>query len=277
MSFVEQHIIQDVVEGTFLALSKLIPAKNKPPLEKYDLSLIRRKYRSIESILYLSFFVLTPALVYLLTLICTNLQRIYLNSKLENVEYIFFVSPWAFTIPLIFLSLIIFGALSDKVMHAIGLQIGHNEEEWQVFYYDMNQRQSYGREIDDRKMTKYFSWVTLIFTIPALILAFDNYSYITTKSIVTNSYFSFTEKSITFSDIQKILHITRFKNKVSKQIEKTSSHYSVIAKDNQIWDTLNLTINHTPQEEEVVNYISQKSKVPITSGVHNIDDLIDLR
>ena len=51
MSFGEEQVIRNVVEDTFWALSKLIPAKNKLPLQKYDLNLVRSKYRNVEIIL----------------------------------------------------------------------------------------------------------------------------------------------------------------------------------------------------------------------------------
>ena len=92
--------------------------------------------------------------------------------------------------------------------------------------------------------------------------------------LIYNGYFDIKERNYPFNNVSKIIFIDKFKNKLSGDIESTSTYYVVLMKDGFRWNTLNLTINNTPKETEILNRISQQAGVQIKNGIHNVDDIL---
>lgn len=257
---------------TFVLAAKLLPEKTPSPIETADLCEIRKRYRKFELLSGFGFFVITPIITYLLTQEMVAIQSIFLNASATGTQYVIGITKWAFMVPALFMSILLYGIVLDYIGYLVGKVIYKDEEEYGIFYSDWNKRLAFGNDINNKKL----SLILTLFIVPLFLVMFflgiDNYTIITNTEIIDNNYFSIHEKRYKYSDISKILYITRFKNKQSGEIERTSFYYSVIMKDGHDWDTLNLTINNSPKEKEILNFISQKSGLPIIDGIHNIDD-----
>lgn len=258
----------------FILVAKLLPGKDLILMENINIVEIRKKYRKFELLSGLGFFIITPLLTYLLTRGMTLSQRIYLNIHSVGARFIFGVTASAFIVPAIFLAILLYGIILDFVGFFMSKYLFKNTEEFKIFYYDWNKRLAFGKNIDNKKL----SLIITVIAIPLLLILFylgvDNYTKLTDDSIIYNGYFSFTEKQYPYSNIEKIIFITKYKNAQSGKIVSTSPNYSVVMKDGEIWNTINLSINRLPQEIEIINFISQKSGVSVLEGVHNIDDKI---
>lgn len=271
-AFVYAVVIPIALSLTFAILSRLIPEKDRPPLENYDLDFIRKKFKLIETLFNISFFTITPVIVLILTKVMISVQQRYLANHLENALFRSGVHWGAFATPSIFLSLLIYGVIGDFIFQFLGRRKADTDEEWRVFYFDMNRRQAGGKEIDTNKVAILFS----VFAIPLFIATFFlgvlNYSAITEENLIYNKYFSLTDQKYSYSQVNKILYIDKFQNKQSGEIEPTSPYYAILMNDGFRWITLNLDISRTPEERKIIDFISEKSGVEIVSGVHNIDD-----
>jgi hypothetical protein len=258
--------------GFFIIAAKLLPEKSPPPVENLNLLEIRKKNSKLELLSGLGFFVITPIVAFLLTKGMVVVQSIYLNTNEIGTHYVIGVTWWAFAVPAMFMAMLIYGIALDYIGLLVGKIMFRNDEEYRVFMYDWNKRLAFGNDIDNKKL----SLISTLFVVPLFLimcyLGIDNYTKITDTHLINNGYFALLEKQYPYSDVSKILNITKFKNAQSGELEQTSSYYSVLMKNGHDWDTLNLSINKSPTETEIIKFISQKSGIPITEGIHNIDD-----
>jgi hypothetical protein len=274
-----------MVYGIFLFLlfylfvtlaSKILYPRIKPPVEKYNLNEVRERYRKAETLSALSFFIVTPILTFLLIKGFYTVYQTHIEIYKTGSVYLLPYTIAVFVLPSVFLAILLVVLSSDLISNAYRKIKRFGDEEYKVYLYDLYTRQLFGKEFDYRVYkVLYIVVVSVVFIIsaPAVFLAFDYYTRITSTSIYTNDYLSIGEKAHSFTDVSKILWINTLKNKQTGGIEPTSSYYEVIFKDGYSWNTLNLPINKYPLEREVVEYISSKSNIPVKSETHGVDNL----
>lgn len=259
------------VWGFFVIAAKLLPAKSPPPLENLNLDEIRKKFRRFELFSGLVFFVITPIITFLLTKGMLIIQQLYLNAEV-GTHFVIGVTAWAFVVPAMFMGMLIYGIALDYVGNFVGKIIAASEEEYKAFIYDWNKRLAFGKDIDNKKLSLLFTLFVVPLFLGMFYLGINNYTKITENSLIHNGYFQIQEKQYPFNDVAKILYITKFRNRQSGEIEQTSFYYAVLMNDGFRWTTLNLSINKTPKETEIIDFISEKSNIPIKEGSHNVDD-----
>jgi hypothetical protein len=269
----QQLVILAIVWGIFIIASKLLPPRNKPLLEKYNIVEIRNKYKKIEWFFNILILLLAVLLIFLFSKSFASLQLTLLKSQQGDSLYIIPVTIAAFVVPSIFLGIIVAGLIGDYILLLIKILIKADQNEWAVFLYDMNKRQAFGNEIDNNKLSNIVMIVLVPLSLIMIFLALNTYTIITDNYLIDNSYLSLSEKKYPYTEVSKILHTTKFKNKLSQAIEDTEPSYTVIMNNGYEWNTLNATIHNTQTEIEIINLISQKSGIQINEGVHNIDDL----
>lgn len=266
------EIIFLAIWGFFILVAKFLPKKTQPHIKTEAIKKIRKKYRSFELLSTLGFFVLAPLIAYFLTVGMVSIQTIILNENDPGTRYVIGIDRWYFMIPSLFMAMLIYGIALDYIGILIRKYIFKNENEYNIFYFDWNKKLAFGNNIDNERLTLIFT----IFVVPLFLIMFylgvNNYAKIIDTQLIANDFFSLQEKHFNYDDVGKILYISNFKNKISGKIEHTSPHYLVIMKNGYKWSTLNLSIHNSPKETEVINFISQKTKIPIQEAIHNIDD-----
>lgn len=253
--------------------SKIFKPKSVPNLEGYDLQQLVNKYRTVTILSGTSFLWLAPLLIFLVTKVSYAIGGMYLEKFRVGSVFLIQYSIWAYIVPAIFLGMLLWAASTDLIMDIYKYAKKINDEEWDVYVYKLNRDSWGGKDIDNKTISIIATVFILCTTLPAFFLAINTYTRITPQSIYVNNYFSLTEKSYSYSDINKILFVDSFKNNQNGKVESTSSSYEVLFNNGDVWDTLNLSINKKPIEAEVVQYISSRSGKTPTRGIHNVDDI----
>ncbi|GEM_PF-2847826 len=251
----------------------IFPGKKPPKMENIDIIALRKGFKWFEIFSYLGFFILTPIFAFLITYFLYTIYQFYLSSISNNTDAILTIGTtiWLFVIPAIFAGIFLYGFLLEICGKLFQKAIGASNEEYATFRYDWNRRAAGGKIIDSNKLT-----ATMIFLLSPLMLwlliycGFGSYTKITNNAVIETSMFK--EKIYEYGDITKILKITSFKNQKTEEIEPTRTYYAVVKNNGNRWITLNLSINNTQKEKEIINLISQKSNIPIQEGIHNVDD-----
>jgi len=126
---------------------------------------------------------------------------------------------------------------------------------------------------DWEKIEKPFCFCLIIISLILIFLGINSYSKITNEGIVQNAYFSIEEKLLPYNEIIKILYVKQFQEGISGEIKFTSPEYIVVMRNGYNWATLNTEFNGTEREKKIMEYISQKSNIPITPGIYNVDNI----
>lgn len=269
---IEYFLIYPVVWLFFIGAAKFLPNKKPPVIDNATLEALGKKYGKIYFYIGCSIFAVTPILVFIISKLLYELQQYLLQNQIQSNEYVIGITIWAYVVPAIFIGILLWKLLASYFLSLYGKLIGADPREWDLAMYYMDKQSAMGHDIDMNKLMYIMAAIIVPISLIAFYLAMDNYSKITDKGIAYNGYFDLKEKYYPYSEVTKILNINQFKNAQSGQIESTSPSYKVITKNGFKWSTLNTEINNTDKEIEIVNYISQKSGVPITTGVHNIED-----
>jgi hypothetical protein len=231
-----------------------------------------KKFQLVENIFGFGIVtVFSLMLAYLLTLLLLNIENLY--AQIKNSGEIYFLSD-GFTkygIQSWFLSVVILMAMGGIIFKPIAKKVCNNDVEFETFYLKRYER-------NGKMISAQIASVFAIFAVPLFIittiLGVDCYTKITSNSIVDNNYFGLGEKEYPFKNIVKIFYANSYQNKISKEIESTTSRYVVLFKNGFTWSSVNFREHGTPKEKEIINYISERSSIPIGKGILNIDDSI---
>lgn len=267
-----QLLVVLIVWGVFFLSSKLLPPGNKPLLESYNVAEIRKKYAKVEWYSNILLLLITVLLIILFSNGFAWLQRILLESQESGSRYLIPISIAAFVVPSIFLGIFTSGVIGEYVLLLFQKIQKFNQDEWDVFVYDMNKRQAFGNVIDNHKLSVIVMSVLVPLSLVMIFLALNTYTIITDNYLIDNTYLRLQEVKYPYTQVAKILYITKYQNRQSREIEDTTPHYSVVMKDGYVWSTVNASVHDTPTEVDIVNFISQKTGIQIQNGIHNIDD-----
>lgn len=272
MSGIEYFFIYPLLWLVFYLAAKFLPNKNPPQADQATVEAAGKKYGKVYFYFMSSIFFITPILVYLISKACYEVQRYILLTKTPGNVYIIGITIWAFLLPALFLGLFIWAILISYLLALYAKITKADPKEWDLAVYYQTKTSALGYDIDFNKLISIFAVVLIPISLSAIFLGMDNYTKITDKGITYNGYFDLKERRFSYKDINRIVYISKFRNRQTGQIESASPYFAVITKGGFKWDTLNSEINQTAKESEIISYISQKSGVTITSGTHNIDD-----
>lgn len=264
-------MIYFIVWAIFVLIARFFPKSIHPDTDLPNLERAGQKYKNIYYLIGSSMLLSIPGFATLFTILFKALQNFSLQADPQQYMYVLPVSVLAFVLPAAFLG-VIAGYFFFVYLLTLYARVGHvDRQEWDWAMYYLNNRTPYG-DIDGNKLMLILAILLVPFCLLGLFLASNTYTKISNTQIIDNGYLSIQEKTYAFTDINKILHITQYKNKQTGEIEKTNPHYTVVMEDGFGWSSLNISTDSNNTEKEIIDFISQKSGVAITDGVHNVDD-----
>jgi hypothetical protein len=266
--------MESKLKVVFSVLAYFFPPREKPPLDNYDIELVRKKFLSVERKLILYLFTLTPILIAILFLFFSKLQEWYLVLSQGESIHIEGVSSAAFFLPALFTGLLLSGLIITRLVKYHAKRLSSDESEFEVFYYDLNVRHSLGNEVSNLGVYVVVLIPTILSLLIILPLGLRNYTKFDDNGITYSRFFSLREERFSHQDIERIIYITSFKNLQTEMIEQTRPYYLVIMNDGTRWNTLNLQSNGAVKELELIRMLSDKSGAPIETGVKNVNDVL---
>lgn len=256
----------DLVDLFLRITEKFFPAKERPPLEKYNLEELRRKFRVFGWFCIPSGILSMFLFTFLLTVAAYHFQQFFLGTKEAMGIYVVGSSLATLVLPALFLGIFVAGIVFEYILKIIGPRISGSKEEWEVYYYDLNMRHARGREIDRKKLSKILILIFVPLSLLGLFFGIDQYTVVTQEGFLHNGYFDLREKRSYYGDVEKILYI-KIEDKHTGIFKPEDSYYKVIMKNGFMWSTLNLDITNTPKEKEIIELISAKAHIPIVEEI----------
>ena len=253
-------------------LQKIMYRKEIPDITKFDIKKLRAKFKVLIKTSNVAAFIIAAIAIFAIVRYMLILQHSLLQAKGVGVVYSIGVSWIIFLVPAFFIGSIISGIIMGYIVDFIGRKLADNAGEWDVFYYDYEQKWLKGFKIDTRKLSNLFAMLLFPFFI-MLYLALNSYIVVENGGIRYRSYSSLKEKNYPFNDLQKILFISKFKNNRTGNTENLHPYYLIIMRDGSQIDIVSSNLNITnAKEKEMVDYISKKTSVPVQEAIRNIDD-----
>ncbi len=262
----------------FIALTGLVfdwasKKDSQKLLEKnIDIKQVREKFKNFKIFITIGFFTILPLFVLTLTWGMQAVQNYYLELISADAAYSIGASSSIFGIPAMFMAILCYAYLVDLIGYSVSNSIFHSKAEYLIFRDDMSRNNSINqKELDQRKLKIISSLVILPLFFIAFYLGVNTYTKVTNDHLINKEYFSLSEDSYSYNDVNNIYYFTKFKNLQTGEIEKQDPYYFVIMKNGYKWSTLNLVINGNPKELDVINFISNKSGVKIIHKTENVD------
>lgn len=235
-------------------------SKKRPPIEKYDLQKLRRKYQDFTSVTVVGILFIVPLLVVILTFLFFWIYQLYLHFISTDAVFIEGYQILLFAFPAMPLGFLIFNSIAGTFYLVLKRKKIENTEEFRVYEFDITRRMLGGAEIDTKKMEYgMITFLTLISTV-LLYLSFDTYIKATENEIAYNDFLSLVERKYQYSDVKQITFTSPWNN---PKPNSYATYYEVIMADGYKWSTFDHPMNMDPKEAEMIQYISLKSGVPI--------------
>lgn len=232
-------------------LAKIVPHKHKVDSLEVDFITLRKKYKKWDILSIILLFILMPGMTYLLGLLFSTL---YYSPENENPEIIYHIATsrlmWFMPGLLLSFALIRFPM---TFIYKLILKEDYNQF---MLYSDLK------TGADGMKIMNYISWISGLGSVILLVLLSDYSVDIYKEKIVLNDFLTFSNKSYSFSEIQSINYIQPI-NPNTGESEKTS--YFIRFKDNGHWDTARGLEDDNNRQEEIINYLSEKTKLKINA------------
>lgn len=247
-------LITAVVLVVSLLLSKLFPGRPPQTLKPVE-TLNKKRFNKLMSSALIFLIVLIPLVTFLLIVLSVFVQRLFLDSISDRGTYTIGVVWYVFIAPALFLSLLISGSVIEAAINSIGRVTIPNRKEWKVYMDNFELASAGGHSINQKKVFLLMA----VFIIPLALLwtfmGIRNYAQFSSDGLYHRGFLSLKEKYYPYNQLTKINY---------QNTNPNGTYYELLLKDGSELNTLNLTVNKTPKEREVIDWVSQKSSIPIT-------------
>jgi len=230
-------------------LSKIFPYKKAEGGLNADFGTLQKKYQKWDLFSAFLVIILIPVTTYLLG---SLFSIIFYSSESSNSEIIYHIgtSRLMWFMPALILS---FGLLRVP-MTLIYKSIFKSDYNQFMLYSDLK------TGIDGMRVLNYMTWISGLGAVLFLVLLSDYSVDIYKEKIVLNDFLTFSDKSYSFSEIQSINYIKPL-NPNTGEPEKSS--YFIKFKDGEHWDTARGLEDDNNRQNEIIKFLSEKSKLNI--------------
>jgi NADH:ubiquinone oxidoreductase subunit 5 (subunit L)/multisubunit Na+/H+ antiporter MnhA subunit len=238
-------------------LAKVVPHKHSVGHLKIDFATLRNKYQKWDILSGILLLILIPGMAYLIGLLFSTIFYSPEN-KVPGIIYHIATSRLMWFMPGLVLS---FALIRFPMTFIYKLILKEDYDEF-MLYSDLK------TGADGVKILSYMMWISGIGAALLLILLSDYSVNIYKDKIVLNDFLTFTDKTYSFSEIESINHIKPL-NPNTGEPEKPS--YFIRFKDKGHWDTNRGLEDDNNKQEEIINYLSEKTKLKINVLEANLE------
>lgn len=246
-------VITLIVLLSLLALSRLFPGKYVQTNRSTE-TVSKQKFNKLMSFSLLLLVFLVPVFTYFLYKICEFIQQLFLISIAYKAIYTVGAVGYIFFAPALFLSLVLAGVVINIFVNLVGKIVVPDRKEWKFYMDNFNLTSARGMNMDN---TKVFIIMT-IFIVPIsliwIVLAIRNYAQFTERDIYYQRFMSLKGKYLLYNELNSIKLVNSKSN---------GDYYDMKFNDGSEISTLNLNINKTPKEAEIVKFVSYITNIPI--------------
>lgn len=230
-------------------LAKFVPLKLPVNHSEIDFTTLRNKYQKWDKLSLILVLILIPAIAYLIGLLFST---IFYSPENNDSEVIYHIgtSRLMWFMPALVLA---FGFVKFPMTFIYKLILKQDYNEF-ILYSDLK------TGADGMKIFNYMMWISGIGTIILMILLSDYSVNIYKEKIILNDFLTFTNKTYSFSEIKSINYIQPLNPNTG---EPQTPSYFIRFKDNGHWDTSRGLEDDNNRQEEIINYLSEKTKLTI--------------
>ncbi|MBS7229911.1 hypothetical protein KHA90_02645 [Flavobacterium psychroterrae] len=230
-------------------LAKIFPYKKNDNLLQIDFATLKNKYQKWDLLSVVMVFILIPGITYL---VGSLFSIVFYSTETKDPQIIYHIgtSRLMWFMPALILS---FGLIRFPITLIYKLIFKDKYKEF-MMYSDIK------TGADGMKILNYMTWISGAGSIVFLVFLSDYSVDIHKEKIVLNDFLTFSDKSYSFSEIQSINYI-RPLNPNTGEPEKSS--YFIKFKDGGHWDTARGLEDDNNRQSEIINFLSEKSKLNI--------------
>jgi hypothetical protein len=241
--------IYPIIVLVLFLLAKIVPHKHKVDTLEVDFATLKKKYQKWDILSGILLFILIPGMAYLIGLLFSTIFYSPENNESEIIYHIA-TSRLMWFMPGLFLSF----ALIRFPMTFIYKLILKEDYNQFMLYSDLK------TGADGMKIINYITWISGLGSVLLLVLLSDYSINIYKEKVVLNDFLTFSNKSYAFSEIQSINYIQPINPNTGKP---ENPSYFIRFKDNGYWDTSRGLEDDNNRQEEIINYLSEKTKLTI--------------